>query len=83
MFSSLNVDAPLFQIGVAVENEYWMANRVYPDETAQYEPSHQDLHCLQRYLVWSTGLKGLKLSFVLPTKNGRFKNISEGTQQIQ
>ena len=26
-----------------------MANSVYPDETAHYEPSHLDLHCLHRY----------------------------------
>ena len=25
-----------------------MANSVDPDETAHYEPSYQDLHCLQR-----------------------------------
>ena len=25
----------------------------------RYEPSH-DLHCLQKYLCWSTGLKGFK-----------------------
>ena len=31
-----------------------MANRVDPDETAHYEPSHLDLHCLQKYLPWST-----------------------------
>ena len=23
------------------------------------EPSHLDLHCLLRYLYWSTGMKGL------------------------
>ena len=27
-----------------------MANSVDPDEMAHYEPSHLDLHCLQRYL---------------------------------
>ena len=31
---------------------------VDPDETARDEPSHLDLHCLERYLVWSAGLKG-------------------------
>ena len=36
-----------------------IANSVDPDETARYEPSHLDLHCLQRYLYWSAGLKGL------------------------
>ena len=39
-----------------------MANSVDPDETAHYEPSHQDLHCLQRYLIWSAVLKGVILS---------------------
>ena len=37
-----------------------MANSVDPDETARDEPSHLDLHCLNRYLFWSVGLKGLK-----------------------
>ena len=34
------------------------ANSVDPDETARYEPSHLDQHCLLRYLFWSAGLKG-------------------------
>ena len=34
-----------------------MANSVDPDEMAHYEPSHLDLHCLQRYLCWSAGMK--------------------------
>ena len=38
-----------------------MANIVDPDETARYEPSHLDLHCLQRYVFWSTGLKELQI----------------------
>ena len=33
---------------------------VDPDETAHHEPSPLDLHCLHKYLVWSTRLKGLK-----------------------
>ena len=33
------------------------ANSVDPGDMAHYEPSHQDLHCLHRYLVWSEGLK--------------------------
>ena len=37
-----------------------MANSVDPDETARYEPSHQDLHCLQGHQIWSAGLKGLR-----------------------
>ena len=36
-----------------------MANSVDPDETARNEPSHRDLHCLRRYLVWSAGMIGL------------------------
>ena len=36
-----------------------IANSVDPDETAHYEPSHLDLHCLQRYRVWFTTLEGL------------------------
>ena len=36
-----------------------MANSVDPDETVHYEPSHQDLHCLQSYPSWSAGLKEL------------------------
>ena len=35
------------------------ANSVDPDETARYELSHLDLHCLHRYLFWSAMLKGL------------------------
>ena len=27
-----------------------MANHVDADETAHYEPSHLDVHCLQKYL---------------------------------
>ena len=37
-----------------------MANRVDPDETAPYEPSHLDLRGLQRYMFWSPGLEGLR-----------------------
>ena len=40
-----------------------MANSVDPDETARYEPSQQDLHCLHRYLFWSAGLKGFTRKF--------------------
>ena len=37
----------LLQIGISVKNQNWMANSVDPDETAHYEPSHQDLHWSQ------------------------------------
>ena len=36
-----------------------MANSVDPDETARYEPSHLGLQCLQKYLYWSAGMKGM------------------------
>ena len=39
-----------------------MANRVHPDKTAHYKPSHLDLHCLQKCLSRPKGLKG----FILP-----------------
>ena len=34
-----------------------LANSEDPDETDHYEPSYLDLHCLQKYLSWSLGLK--------------------------
>ena len=39
-----------------------MANRVDP-EMAHYEPSHQDLHCLERVYV---DLKELRAHFITP-----------------
>ena len=36
-----------------------MANSVDPDEMAHYDPSHLDLHCLQKNLSQSAELKGL------------------------
>ena len=44
-----------------------MANSEDPDETAHYEPSHLDLLCLQKYVSWSTGLKGLTLKVPITT----------------
>ena len=49
------------EIVVLVRNQHRMANSVDPNETARYEPSHQDLHCLQRYLFGSARLKGFIL----------------------
>ena len=40
-----------------------MTKSVDPDETAHCEPSHLDLHCFQRYLYQSVGMKGLTLKF--------------------
>ena len=37
-----------------------MANFVGPDETAGNGSSNVVLHCLQRYMGWSAGLKELK-----------------------
>ena len=47
----------LLQIGFQSKVNNRNAN---PDETAHYEPSHLDLHCLQMYPCWSAGMKGLK-----------------------
>ena len=35
-----------------------MANSVDPDETARYEPSHLDLHCLQGFFIGLQEWKG-------------------------
>ena len=45
-----------------------MAYSVDPDETALYEPSHLDLHCLHRYPFRSAGLKGLIVDCYIGTK---------------
>ena len=38
----------------------WISNSVDPDETANYEPSHLDLCCLQNTLLLSLAVKELK-----------------------
>ena len=46
-----------------------MENSVDPDEMAHYEPSHLDLHCLQRYLRlqnWN-GVKYVMQLLMFPT----------------
>ena len=48
-----------------VKNHNRMANSVDPDETVLYESSHQDLHCLHRYPVWSAGLNMLSGVYTL------------------
>ena len=40
---------------VSVKNQNRMANNVDPEEMANYEPSHQELHCLQKHCF---GLQG-------------------------
>ena len=47
-----------------------MANSVDPDEMAHYEPSHQDLHYLQRYLVLVCRVERDKESIHLQIKKG-------------
>ena len=42
-----------------------MINSIDPDETAHYEPSHLDLHCLHRYWFWPAGLKGSMANTIL------------------
>ena len=46
------------QIQVSSKINNRMTNSVDPDKTARNE-SHLDLHCLERYLCWSVGMKGL------------------------
>ena len=49
-----------------------MANSVDPNETARNEPSHLDLHCLQRYLYWSVRIQWLALKGFVFLKNRHF-----------
>ena len=46
---------------MSLKNQNRMVNGIDPN----YEPSHQDLHCLHGYLVFSSGLKGLIVIFLL------------------
>ena len=48
------------KLGLQSKTNNRVANSVDTNETARIEPSHQDLHCLQRHLHWSAGMKGLK-----------------------
>ena len=57
----------LFQIYVYIKPKNKMANSTDSDEMAPDEPSHQDLHCLQRYLFWSAMLEELNQSKNLKT----------------
>ena len=54
----------VMQIGVSVKNQNRMANSVEPDEMAHYEPSHQDLNCLQKHCFSLQGRKGSGAYFV-------------------
>ena len=44
-----------------VRNQHRIANSVDLGETAHDEPSHLDLHCLQKYQFRSAGLKGFRV----------------------
>ena len=51
--------------GFSLKSKNGMVNSVDPDETARYEPSHLDLHCLHMYLSWSDGLEELKSVMIM------------------
>ena len=55
---SLNFDMPIIAKRCVIQKSIRIANSVDPDETAHYEPSHQDLHCFP-VMVWPLGLKWL------------------------
>ena len=58
-FPSSNLDmSTASNRGFNKKSKIRMANSVDPDETARYEPSHLDLHCLHRYQFRSAGKKG-------------------------
>ena len=58
---SLNLDKSTVENRDVSKFKNRMTNSVDPDETACYEPSHLDLHCLHRHLCWSAVLKRLIL----------------------
>ena len=66
----------MLHIGASVKNHSRKANDVDFDETAHNEPSHQDLHCLQKYLSWSSGLKGLIFLFLTMFQSQNFVQVS-------
>ena len=44
----------------------WMSNSVDPDETAHYQPSHQDLRCLQKSIIIACGSERVGVRYILP-----------------
>ena len=73
---------PLMQKGVPIWNKKnRMANSVDLNESAYHEASHLDLHCLQKYLSWYTGLKAFwhYLALHSITKTRLFKYIENFT----
>ena len=55
----------MLQIGFQSNISNSIANNEDPNETAHYELSHLDLHCLQRCLYWYIGMKRLRTSSLL------------------
>ena len=55
----------VFVMNVTVVNQKRVAKCLDLDDTAHNESSDLGLHCLQNYLSWSTGLKGLNKPFFL------------------
>ena len=55
-FGHIRCSKTIYQLNI--ENR--MANSVDPEEMDHYKHSHQDLHCLQKYLFCSAGLKRLR-----------------------
>ena len=69
-FSMLHVGhAHCCKKGFQTQIKNRMANSVDPDETAHFEPSHLDLHCLHRHLFWSVRLTGL-VKMIYPAGGG-------------
>ena len=50
-----------------------MENSVDPDEMVHYELSHLNLHYLQRYMLWSAGLKELSLCILQGFSSAQFR----------
>ena len=59
---------------MADQNKYQIANSVDPDETAHYEPSHLDLHCL---------LFGIKILNDIPICNNGIVQIQRWISPFQ
>ena len=58
-----------------------MSNSVDPDETADYEPSHLDLSCLQKPIIIACGTERVKRMSTL-VQGIIVKPLSHGTAQI-
>ena len=68
----------MLEIGISAKINNTMANCVDPDETARYEPSHLDLHCLQKVSVLVCGDDKIK-AYVLTrfsSRHNKPRNIS-------